>query len=91
MIEWIKKNGLASIIIAGMLGLYGFFIENRTERRYHEEDHVEIKGDIDEIKNDVKNMPKRILDEVRAREHLRKMQEEGIERDTTTMTININR
>jgi hypothetical protein len=87
--DWIKKNGLTSMLIAAIFGLYGFFVENRIERRFHEQEHINFKDEIHELQYDIKMMPKRILDEVRARQHLIKLNEMGAVRDTMAGIIDI--
>ena len=82
--QWIKRNGLTTLIIAGMLGIYGFFIEARYLLKSHDEA-------IKELKDDVENIPKRIMDEVKAREFFQRMEREGVKRDTTGMTIKLKR
>lgn len=83
LLTWIKKHGLTTLLIGAMIGAYTFFIEARYMLKDHEDT-------LKELRDDVKNMPKRILDEVRARQRLQELQNEGIKRDSTDMIIKIN-
>jgi hypothetical protein len=74
-LTWVKKNGLTALLIAAVIGIYTFVI--RAEIIH--DNYGEI---IKELKEDMKNMPKRIIDEINYQKFLRQMADEGIEKDT---------
>lgn len=78
--EWLKKWWF--LVLFG-IAVVGFFVKHETEKK-------EMQIALTELKEDMNQMPKRVLNEWKAYLFEKKMEAMNIERDTAGSTIDIN-
>lgn len=82
----IKKNGLLSTVIVGIGILIYFYWDAKIERKVHKEKMIEMCSQMDEFQNDLKDYS-RIASDLRYELFVYRMEQQGVDRDTTGVII----